>query len=286
MYFCSYICRKPIDLVMKQKKMKQFGMLLFGMGMALLMSCSKEEKDEVVDNGEPVIPSLSQVLTGEFEGQWTCDITYSSGKIMVDEGYIIVDELPTESLLETINFFVQGSYSDKKAEIIDSIGNIFYASSYEYPITDLQIKYETGEYSASDGIYYASVSSIKNDWSSITTCLEDTAIGPPEPNTISFCVKADDVPYRIDLVSKDHDVDAKFLMKPQQVNGVYAAGLWTIQYWFSTYRVINLQTGRQFDLTLVKEGCHRLQQGKEDTLQLLFNAFQRTGDSYGAIIHY
>jgi hypothetical protein len=270
---------------MKQKKMKQFGMLLFGLSMALLMSCSKEEEGEVVDNGEPVIPSLSQELTGEFEGEWTCDDTsYSKGRILVDEGYIVIDELPVENILNSMISYVQDSRPEVKAEIVDSIGNIFFASSYKYPVTDLQIKYELGNYSASDGIYNVLLSNIKNNWSSITTYLEDTIISPPEPNTISFSVRADDVPYRIDLVSKEHEVNAEFLMKPQQVSDV-PAGLWIIQYWFSTYRVINLQTGHQLDLNLVLEGG-RLRKGKEDTLQLRFNASQRTGDSYGFIIHY
>ena len=57
---------------MKQIKIKQFGVLLLGLSMALMMSCSKDEEVNVVDNGEPVIPTKSQELTGEFEGQWRC----------------------------------------------------------------------------------------------------------------------------------------------------------------------------------------------------------------------
>ena len=63
------------------------------------------------------------------------------------------------------------------------------------------------------------------------------------------------------------------------------AGLWIIQYWFSTFRVVNLQTGQQFDLSLRFSG-RRYNQGKEDTIQLRFNASQRTGDSNGYVAYY
>ena len=268
--------------------MKQFGVILFGLSLALLMSCSKEEEVKVVYNSEPVIPQISQELTGEFEGRWTCgNIYYSKGKVMVDDGYIVIDELPTETLLNSMIWFIQDSSPEMKAEIVDSIGNIFFASSYKYPITDLQIKYEMGDYSAIDGVYNVLLSNIKNIWSTTTTVLKDTTIGPPEPNTISFSVWADDVLYRIDLISKSHVVNAVFHMKPPQWENL-PAGLWIIQYWFSTYRVINLQTGQQVDLNVGSfEGLdRRLRQGKEETLQLLFNATQRTGDSYGNTVHY
>lgn len=262
--------------------MKKFGVILFGLSMALLMSCSKEKEEEIVDNGWPIVHSLNQELTGEFEGEWDCEgAFYSNGKIRVDDRYIVIDKLPSENIFNTMKVMVQLFYPNMENEVIESIGNIFYASSYEYPITDLYIRYELGDYSAPHG-YYASASSIKNMWSSTETHISETIIiGPAEPNTISFAVKADGKFYRIDLISKDHDVDMEFFMK-QQWDGT-PAGLWIIQYWFSTYRVINLQTGQQFDINPVSDG-HRLQQGKEDTLQLHFKASQRTDNSDGPFV--
>lgn len=268
--------------------MKKFGVILFGLSMALLMSCSKEKEEEIVDNGEPIVHSMNQELTGEFEGEWTCsEIAYSKGRIMVNERYIMIEELPAENILKSMIFMVYDVDPDTKAKIIDSIGNIFFASSYEYPVTDLQIRYELGEYSAINGMYYGSASSIKNMWSGLTTQFvkdqETIVIGPAEPNNISFVVKADGQRYRIDLISKDHDVDMEFLMK-QQWDGT-PAGLWIIQYRFSTYRVVNLQTGQQFDLSPIFSG-HRLNQGKADTMQLRFNASQRISGSHGNVAYY
>ncbi len=268
--------------------MKKFGVILFGLSMALLMSCSKEKEEEIVDNGEPIVHSMNQELTGEFEGEWTCsEVAYSKGRIMVNERYIMIEELPAENILKSMIFMVYDVDPDTKARIIDSIGNIFFASSYEFPATDLQIKYELGEYSAINGMYYGSASSIKNMWSGLTTQFvkdqETIVIGPAEPNNISFVVKADGQRYRIDLISKDHEVNMEFLMKEQW--GGTPAGLWIIQYWFSTFRVVNLQTGQQFDLSLRFSG-RRYNQGKEDTIQLRFNASQRTGDSNGYVAYY
>ena len=273
---------------MKQIKIKQFGVLLLGLSMALMMSCSKDEEVNVVDNGEPIVHNMNQELTGEFEGEWTCsEISSSRGRIMVNERYVIIDELPAENILKSIIFMVYDVDPDTKAKIIDSIGNIFFASSYEYPVTDLQIRYELGEYSVTNGMYYASASSVKNMLSDLTTQFvndhETIVIGPPEPNSISFVVKADGQRYRIDLISKDHDVDMEFLMK-QQWDGT-PAGLWIIQYWFSTYRVVNLQTGQQFDLSPIFSG-HRMNQGKADTMQLIFNASQRISGSHGNVAYY
>jgi len=268
--------------------MKKFGVILFGLSMALLMSCSKEKEEEIVDNGEPVVPMTSQELTGEFEGEWTCsEIAYSKGRIMVNERYIMIEELPAENILKSMIFMVYDVDPDTKARIIDSIGNIFFASSYEFPATDLQIRYELGEYSAINGMYYGSASSIKNMWSGLTTQFvkdqETIVIGPAEPNNISFVVKADGQRYRIDLISKDHEVNMEFLMKEQW--GGTPAGLWIIQYWFSTYRVVNLQTGQQYDMAIMNSGYPR-RHNKEDTNLLQFQAKKRTGDSNGYVAYY
>ena len=60
-----------------------------------MMSCSKEDEDEVVVVEEPVIPVVTQELTGEFDGQWGTWGCSQNGKIVVNDGYIFIDELPT-----------------------------------------------------------------------------------------------------------------------------------------------------------------------------------------------
>ena len=130
---------------MKQIKLNQLGMILWGLSFALVMSCSKEEVEEPVDNNEPVVPITSQELTGEFEGEWSSvGGNLQNGKIVVNNGYIFIDELPAEGIFNEIRqdvLSICNDHPEMKAAIIDSIGNIFFASSYKYPITDLQIKY-------------------------------------------------------------------------------------------------------------------------------------------------
>lgn len=273
---------------------KQFGMILLGLSLALVTSCSKEEVEKPVDNSEPVVPMKKQELTGVFEGEWNYDeLSYP---IVVNDGYIFADELPVEGIFKRIRgdmLSICDYYPEKKAAIIDSIGNIFFASSYKYPMTDLQIKYELGDYSAIDGIYYAKMLSIKNKLSDIATTIcidreppypsETIVIDAPEPNTISFDVKADGIPYRIDLVSKEHDVNMEFHMKPQLLGD--PVGLWVIQYWFNTFRVINMMTGQQYDMDIMNYGYPR-RHNKEDTNLLQFQAKEKTGSAEERIIPY
>ena len=276
--------------------MKRLSIFMLVLSLALAMSCSKEEVEKLVDNSEPVVPMKKQELTGVFEGEWNYDeLSYP---IVVNDGYIFADELPVEGIFNRIRgnmLSICNYYPEKKAEIIDSIGNIFFASSYKYPMTDLQIKYELGDYSAIDGIYYAKMLSIKNKLSAITTTIcidrvppypsETIFIDAPEPNTISFDVIADDVPYRIDLVSKEHEVNIEFHMRPQWVGT--PAGLWTIQYWFNSYRVINMMTGQQYDTVIMNLNYgYPRRQNKEDTNLLQFQAKERTESAQERIVAY
>jgi hypothetical protein len=101
---------------------------------------------------------------------------------------------------------------------------------------------------------------------------ETIVIDPAEPNTISFGVEADGVPYRIDLVSENHECNARFNMNG---NSWSIPGMWNIQYWFNTYRFINLQTGQHWDMKVVWEFLPR--RTKEDTILLGFYATKLTG---------
>lgn len=260
--------------------MKKFGVILFGLSLALLMSCSKEEVEKPVDNGEPVVPMTSQELTGEFEGEWGSIYgNIQNGKIVVNDGFIFIDEIPAEGIFNEIKQQVLSScifYPELKASITDSIGNLFFASSYKYPMTDLQIKYEMGSYSSKEGCFSASIESIKNIWSVTSTVLESSVIDPPEPNTISFSVKVDKTIYRLDLISKEHEVNAEFSIEN---------GMWLFQYWFNTFRFINLMTGQQYDMAIMNSGYPR-RHNKEDTNLLQFQAKKRTGDSNGYVAYY
>lgn len=227
------------------------------------------------------------VTTGIFEGEWDNMTEPTKGSITVNNEYIFIDELPAEGILKRILVDIQDAFlahPEKKEELVDSIGNIFFAESYKYPKTDLVIKYQMDSYS--DKAFTAKVSSIKNTWSSITTYIESPVsgetivIGPPEPNTISFVVEADGVSYRVDLISKDHECFARFNMND---NPWSIPGMWSIEYWFNTYRFINLQTGRQKELHIVYSILpHR--PNKEDTIVLRFFSKKLVGSIEERII--
>jgi len=268
--------------------MKRLGLLI--LGLALFVACSKDEEKELVDNSEPAVPMTNYVMTGVFEGNWENMTEITKGNITVNNEYIIIDELPAEGILKGILMDINAVYlvrPEIKEELADSIGNIFFAESYKYPKTDLEIKYQMDSYS--DGNFMAKASSIKNMWSDTSTIInidyeapkagEAIVIGPPEPNTISFSVEADGVPYRIDLVSKEHECDVKFNMND---NPWSTPGMWIIQYWFNTFRFNNLQTGQKWDLDLFYFLSHR--HDKEDTLIFGFDSTKLVGSVEGSVV--
>lgn len=250
---------------------------IFILGLVLVTSCSKEEEDPKAVLDEPAVPMASKDMTGEFEGEWDNVTEPTVGSIMVNNEYIIIDELPSENILKGIIMDIQSEYfrrTEIKTELTDSNKDFFFASSYKYPKTGLEIKYQLDSYH--DPFYTTSIYSIRNNWSETSFNInidyeppytgETIVIDPAEPNTISFGVEADGVPYRIDLVSKDHECSADFNAN---------TGLWKFQYWFNTYRFINLQTGKKSDLHLFYDFPRR--HNKEDTVPLTFNATRLTG---------
>ena len=271
--------------------MKRLGLVI--LGLAMFMACSKEEEvEKPINNSEPVAPMSNHVMTGEFEGEWNnMPADPTNGSIVVNDKYIIIDELPTELILNSmINIINISCYShpEIKELTIDSIGNVFFASSYKYPKTGLEIKYEMDSFS--DNYFTTKVLSIKNMWSETSTVInidyeppytgETIVIDPAEPNTISFGVEADGVPYRIDLLSKDHECDVKFNMND---NPWSTPGMWIIQYWFNTYRIYNLQTGKHWDIKIYYD-WRPLYPDKEDTIQLIFNATKLVGSVEESVI--
>lgn len=259
--------------------MKHLSIVLSVLSLALMMSCSKEDEDEVVVVEEPVIRAASQELTGEFEGQWGSWSYVHQGKIVVNDGYIFVDELPADITVRNLIDETREScryHPENEAKIKDDIGNFFFATTYKYPTTDLEIKYKLDSYS--EGVYSASILGMKNKWSDIATTItiekeppypSDTiVIDAPEANCISFRVEADSVTYRVDLVCKGNESTAGLNM---------ATGLWKFDYWFSSYRIINLQTGQQINIGITW-GVGMIGK-KEDTNLLRFHANNRTGSA-------
>lgn len=259
--------------------MKHLSIILSGLSLALMMSCSKEDENEVVVVDEPVVPVVSQELTGEFEGQWGSWSYVRQGKIVVNDGYIFIDELPADLTVRNLIDDVRDGcfyHPEEEAKMKDRIGNFFFATSYKYPTTDLQIKYKLNSYS--EGVYSASILGMKNKWSDIATTItiekeppypNDTiVIDAPEANCISFRVEADSVPYRVDLVCKANESAAGLNM---------TTGLWKFDYWFSSYRIINLQTGQQIDMEVIWGLPYTYK--KEDTMLLRFHANKRIGSA-------
>ncbi|MBQ8457487.1 MAG: hypothetical protein IJ540_07785 [Prevotella sp.] len=258
---------------MKQIKMKQFGVVLLGLSL-MAVSCSKEEVEVPMENSEPVIPVTTQELTGVFEGGWSGMLDNTKGKIEVYNGFVSIDELPTKAitdhLIDDIRFAVFDD-PELRTFLTDTLGNFFFASSYEYPVTNLLVKYQVDNSQGSS--FLASISGIWNGWTYTSTYIQNDfsldsliVITPPEPNVISFSVKADGVPYRVDLIRKEDDAAAELNM---------TTGLWTFQYWYSGYRVLNLKTGRQTSWNVIWSFLRRHK--KEDTNLLQFQATKRTG---------
>ena len=269
-----------------QMRMKQFGTILLGLGLALVMSCSKEDVEGPMYNSEPIIPVKTLELTGEYVGKWSCMSEPSTGTIEVYDNHFIIYELPTKTIVDDVVDPFRSSYSDHpeiKNQLKDSIGNFFFASSYQYPTSSLSFKYQLNSFS--DKSYFASISNLRDNWSNISMTIIDpnsgdiTIIKPSEPYNISFDVVADGVPYRIDMISKDHEVNAEFNMK---------TGMWTFYYWFSNYRIYNLQTGQQFEYGLkwaLASDIYR--KNKKDTNQLKFIASRKTRPvSGGDVLYY
>ena len=89
-------------------------------------SCSKDE-EVIVNNQEPLIPMTSRELTGEFEVTWDLVAEPTVGTIVVNNEYIIVDELPTENFFQNIASDIQNvclDHPETKAMLADSIGNL------------------------------------------------------------------------------------------------------------------------------------------------------------------
>ena len=96
---------------------------IFILGLVLVTSCSKEEEDPKAVLDEPAVPMASKDMTGEFEGEWDNVTEPTVGSIVVNNEYIIIDELPSENILKGIIMDIQSEYL-KRTEIKTEFYNI------------------------------------------------------------------------------------------------------------------------------------------------------------------
>ena len=64
---------------------KQFGMILLGLSLALVTSCSKDE-DELESGVQ------KSEWSGEFEAEWSFFESKEVGKVMVEDGHFYIDQ--------------------------------------------------------------------------------------------------------------------------------------------------------------------------------------------------
>ena len=202
--------------------MKQFGLFLFSLGMALFASCSKDEKmyDE----------EASQVIVntpfGTYEGEWqlskygkTCP-----GTIEVDSNQIRFD-VPADYLLPRLGLVD----ATTKAEHPDEP---FYTttSDYTYSETSQIMRYSTLGYSTT-ALY------IQNEGF-------DCRDIPQGENSLSFGVKADDTDYTISLFSIKEESSAVFDM---------TTCLWKLAIPIDKATIYNRQTGAVMTVLMLDE---------------------------------
>ena len=240
---------------MKQMRTKQFGMILLGLSLALLTSCSK-------DDDEPVSGVQKAEWSGEFEGEWSFLESREVGKVMVKDSLFYIDQLPAEGIFGELL---------SKLEPYFTSGPLFYASSYDYYGCNqmLYFKFNQNSTSLSFDLIINSSSfvgpyPVNDDNGQIENVIE-----PSAPMTFSFGILADSAHYRIDLVSKDHVVNAEF---------DESSGSWVFNYWFSHIDLINLSTGKRFSFALSDK---IIQDHPNDNLLLQFKTTKRLGPTNG-----
>lgn len=206
--------------------MKQFGIILFVLGVALFVSCSK---DDMYNDDLACSPVHNTTLTtpyGIFEGEWqlskygkTCP-----GTIEVDSDQIIFD-LPVDYLLPRLGLVDETSKAAHPDEPFFTT-----TSDYTYSNITQVMTFSTLGLSA-DAIY------IQNE--SI-----DNLTAPHDFNLTSFNVRADDINYTLNLIALK-----------EQPSGIFDnnTGLWKLSIPIDKVAIYNQKTHAQMSILVLDE---------------------------------
>ena len=206
--------------------MRKLKLILLCVGMALAVSCSKDNLNDY--EGLPTQTVESEYVTpfGTFEGEWQLSKYGKTclGEIEVDADKIVFD-IPADYLLPRLGFVSETS----KAAYPDEP---FYTttSDYTYSNTSQVMQYSTLGYSST--AIYIQNESIVNE--SI----------PKEENGVSFGVKADDVDYNICLVGIKEQPTAVFDR---------SSNLWKLAIPIDKATIYNRKTGVQRSIAILDE---------------------------------
>lgn len=203
--------------------MRRSGILLLCLGMAFLVSCSKD----VTDN-DHISDDRTQIATpyGTFEGEWqlskygkTCP-----GTIKVDSDQIIYD-LPVDYLLPRLGLVDETSKAAHPDEPFFTT-----TSDYTYSNITQVMTFSTLGLSA-DAIY------IQNE--SI-----DNLTAPHDFNSPSFNVRADDINYTLNLIALK-----------EQPSGIFDnnTGLWKLSIPIDKVAIVNQKTQAQMSILVLDE---------------------------------
>lgn len=208
--------------------MRRSGILLLCLGMAFLVSCSKDVTDDTqfqvsdknVQTGTFTTPN------GTFEGEWqlskygkTCP-----GTIEVDSDQIIYD-LPVDYLLPRLGLVDETSKAAHPDEP-------FFTTTSDYTYSNItQVMTFSMLGISADAIY------IKNE--SI-----DNLTAPHGYNSPLFNVKADDIDYTLNLIGLK-----------EQPSGIfdYNTGLWKLSIPIDKVAIVNQKTQAQMSILVLDE---------------------------------
>jgi len=235
---------------------KQFGMILLGLSLALVTSCSKDE-DELESGVQ------KSEWSGEFEAEWSFFESKEVGKVMVEDGHFYIDQLPAVAIFSELFSRIE-QYSES-GPLVDASSNDYVGSSqmlffkFDQDSTSISFNRLSNYYS------YISLNIVNED----NGQRENIVIEPSAPMTFSFGIQANDARYRIDLVGQDHIVNAEF---------DESTGSWVFNYWFNHIDLINLNLGKQFSFYLSDK---IIQDHPHDNLLLQFKTTKRLGPTDG-----
>ena len=206
--------------------MRRLGLILVCLGMAFLVSCSKDETDSLLEV-PPTDQSEKYIMPyGTFEGEWqlskygkTC-----SGTIEVDSDKIIFD-LPVDYLLPRLGLVDETSKAAHPDEPFFTT-----TSDYTYYYTTQVMHFSMLGFST-DAMY------IKND-------IIDNVAVPYGYNSPLFSVKADDTDYTLNLIGLK-----------EQPSGIFDnnTGLWKLSIPIDKVTIYNQKTHAQMSILVLDE---------------------------------